>query len=87
MEGFAAQKNSAIAKASGEWIVWSWYAVGGVEPAAQSFLQQFLARPAVERPGGVLLSPPQLFSRPLDPAWRILSRQEIAFVSPRKGTL
>jgi glycosyltransferase involved in cell wall biosynthesis len=54
-KGFAAQKNSAIAKASGEWIL-SLDADEELSPAAQSFLQQFLARPAVEWPGGVLLS-------------------------------
>jgi glycosyltransferase involved in cell wall biosynthesis len=54
-KGFAAQKNSAIDKASGEWIL-SLDADEELSPAAQAFLQQFLARPDPQRPDGVLFS-------------------------------
>jgi glycosyltransferase involved in cell wall biosynthesis len=54
-EGFAAQKNSAIAKASGDWIL-SLDADEELSSAAQAFLQQFLARSAAEWPGGVWFS-------------------------------
>ena len=54
-QGFAAQKNSAIDKASGDWIL-SLDADEELSPEAQTFIQQFLARPASGQPGGVLLS-------------------------------
>ena len=53
--GFAAQKNSAIAKASGDWIL-SLDADEELSSAAQAFLLQFLARSAAEWPGGVWFS-------------------------------
>ena len=54
-QGFAAQKNSAIDKASGDWIL-SLDADEELSPEAQTFIQQFLARPASGQPGGVLFS-------------------------------
>lgn len=53
-KGFAAQKNSAIEKASGDWIL-SLDADEEVSPEAQAFLQAFLACSAADgQPGGVL---------------------------------
>ena len=54
-KGFAAQKNSAIDKASGDWIL-SLDADEVLSPEAQTFLQQFLSRPPSEQSGGVLFS-------------------------------
>jgi glycosyltransferase involved in cell wall biosynthesis len=51
-KGFAAQKNSAIDKASGDWIL-SLDADEELSPEAQSFVAKFLARPAADQPGGV----------------------------------
>jgi glycosyltransferase involved in cell wall biosynthesis len=52
--GFAAQKNSAIEKAAGEWIL-SLDADEELSPQAQDFIQRLLARPISEQPDGVLL--------------------------------
>jgi glycosyltransferase involved in cell wall biosynthesis len=54
-KGFAAQKNSAIDKASGEWVL-SLDADEELSQKAQAFLRKFLSRPAAEWPGGVLFS-------------------------------
>ena len=54
-QGFAAQKNSAIDRASGDWIL-SLDADEELSPQAQDFLKHFLSRPASEQPGGVLFS-------------------------------
>ena len=53
--GFAAQKNSAIDKATGDWIL-SLDADEELSAEAQTFIAQFLARPASGQMGGVLLS-------------------------------
>ena len=54
-KGFAAQKNSAIDHATGDWVL-SLDADEELSSEAQTFLQQFLARSASDQPGGVLLS-------------------------------
>jgi glycosyltransferase involved in cell wall biosynthesis len=54
-KGFAAQKNSAIDKASGEWIL-SLDADEELSRPAQAFLSKFLARPGADQPGGVFFS-------------------------------
>ena len=51
--GFAAQKNSAINKATGDWVL-SLDADEEVSPEVQAFIQQFLARPASNQSGGVM---------------------------------
>ncbi len=51
-KGFAAQKNSAIDKASGDWIL-SLDADEELSLEAQGFVSKFLSRPAAEQPGGV----------------------------------
>ncbi len=69
-KGFAAQKNSALQKASGDWIL-SLDADEEVEPALAEEIQQRLA----ENPSAtVILDPAQeLLPESLDPAWRFLS--------------
>jgi glycosyltransferase involved in cell wall biosynthesis len=52
-KGFAAQKNSAIEKAAGDWIL-SLDADEELSPAAQMFVRQFLDRSPADQPGGVL---------------------------------
>ena len=52
-KGFAAQKNSAIDKASGDWVL-SLDADEELSPEAQRFVTALLLRPAAEQPGGVL---------------------------------
>jgi glycosyltransferase involved in cell wall biosynthesis len=54
-KGFAAQKNSAIERASGDWIL-SLDADEELSPQAQDFIQGLLTRPISEQPDGVLLS-------------------------------
>ena len=54
-KGFAAQKNSAIDKASGDWV-FSLDADEELSPEAQDFMWHFLARPASAQPAGVLFS-------------------------------
>jgi len=54
-KGFAAQKNSAIDKAIGDWIL-SLDADEELSDAAKTFLTQFLASSAADQPDGVLLS-------------------------------
>ena len=51
-KGFAAQKNSAIDKASGDWIL-SLDADEELSPEAQAFVAKFLSRPAADHPGSV----------------------------------
>ena len=53
-KGFATQKNSAIGKAAGNWIL-SLDADEELSPEAQHFVQQFLSRPS-SQPDGVLFS-------------------------------
>ncbi len=52
-KGFAAQKNSAIDKASGDWIL-SLDADEELSPEVQNFVCQFLSGPASDKPSGVL---------------------------------
>jgi glycosyltransferase involved in cell wall biosynthesis len=54
-KGFAAQKNSAIDKTSGYWIL-SLDADEELSPEAQSFVQQFVGRSPSLQPDGVLFS-------------------------------
>ena len=54
-KGFAAQKNSAIDKASGDWIL-SLDADEELSPEAQVFVQQFLRRSTAFQPDGILFN-------------------------------
>jgi glycosyltransferase involved in cell wall biosynthesis len=54
-KGFSDQKNSAIDKAAGDWIL-SLDADEELSPQAQDFIQRLLTRPISEQPDGVVLS-------------------------------
>lgn len=59
-KGFSAQKNSAIEKASGDWIL-SLDADEELSPEAQIFIRNFLQRAPSHQPAGVLFSRRNLF--------------------------
>ena len=80
-KGFAAQKNSALAKATGDWIL-SLDADEEVEPALAEEIRTVLSRQPVGR--RLLDSAQELLSGPLDQARRLLSRPQAASVSPRR---
>ena len=79
-KGFAAQKNSALAKANGDWIL-SLDADEEVEPALADEIKETFR---TQSDGNGFLDPAQEFlSRALDPPRRLLSRSQASTVSSR----
>ena len=79
-KGFAAQKNSAMDKASMD-LVLQLDADERLEPGLASEMEIALIGSVTI--GGFWIPRKNLFPRPLDPAWWFLSRSKIASRTPR----
>ena len=83
-KGYAAQKNSAIDKAAGDWIL-SLDADEEVDAELQRFLSDFLEHTSGRDVNGVRIPRKNIFTRPMDAAWRLLARCEAAPLPARDG--